>query len=121
MTGQVKEDILCRFGELGVAVSKGCLVFNPKLLRKEEFLKERETFEYRDLSGRLKQLTLAKESLAFTYCQVLIEYRLSDKTGLQIEFDNETVHSDVLELNAAHSKKVFERTGEIHKIIVHIN
>ena len=29
MTGQVKEDILCRFGELGVFINQGQLSFNP--------------------------------------------------------------------------------------------
>ena len=38
MTGQVKEDILSRFGELGVFVKEGRLFFNPCLLRKDEFL-----------------------------------------------------------------------------------
>ena len=35
MTGQVKEDILSSFGELGVFVKNGKLVFNPRLLRKK--------------------------------------------------------------------------------------
>jgi hypothetical protein len=34
MTGQVKEDILSRFGELGVFVNEGCIHFNPCLLRR---------------------------------------------------------------------------------------
>ena len=38
MTGQVKEDILCRFGELGVFVKEGKVGFNPKLLRRYEFV-----------------------------------------------------------------------------------
>ena len=32
LTGQVKEDVLCRWGELGVLVEDGRLVFNPLLL-----------------------------------------------------------------------------------------
>ena len=39
MTGQVKEDILSRFGELGVSVSNGAVQFNPEILRTDEFLK----------------------------------------------------------------------------------
>ena len=37
MTGQVKEDILSRIGELGAIVSKGVLSFSPGLLRGREF------------------------------------------------------------------------------------
>ena len=50
MTGQVKEDILSRFGELGVFVKDGKLLFNPSLLRKEEFLKESAIFKYTDIA-----------------------------------------------------------------------
>ena len=34
MTGQVKEDLLCRFGELGVRVNQGSLSFDIDLLTK---------------------------------------------------------------------------------------
>ncbi|MGB5499286.1 MAG: hypothetical protein WBM77_10190, partial [Maribacter sp.] len=54
MTGQVKEDILSRFGELGVFVTDGKIVFNPRLLRFEEFLKEPKVFKYVDLDKRAK-------------------------------------------------------------------
>ncbi len=38
MTGQVKEDLLSRFGELGVFVEEGKIVFKPRLLKDSEFL-----------------------------------------------------------------------------------
>ena len=38
MTGQVKEEIITRMGELGVRVGHGCVTFNPTLLRAEEFV-----------------------------------------------------------------------------------
>ena len=34
MTGQVKEDIISRFGELGVEVHDGCLFIRPRLLQR---------------------------------------------------------------------------------------
>ena len=37
MTGQVKEEILTRFGELGLRVSDGTVRFEPSLLRPSEF------------------------------------------------------------------------------------
>lgn len=40
MTGQVKEDILTRIGELGVKMKDGKLVFEPHLLSKSEFLQK---------------------------------------------------------------------------------
>ena len=40
MTGQVKEDILCRLGELGVFINNGQIEFDPFLLKQSEFLKK---------------------------------------------------------------------------------
>jgi hypothetical protein len=56
MTGQVKEDIISRFGELGVFTNNGRLNFNPCLLRKSEFLSNPQTFEYVSVGQELKQL-----------------------------------------------------------------
>ena len=121
MTGQVKEDILCRFGELGVFVSNGSLIFNPRLLQNEEFLRKSMNFEYRDIQGEAKKFELKEGTLAFTYCQVPIVYELGDKTGLRVEFDGtELIESDVLRIDANTSRKVFQRTGEIDRIIVYI-
>ena len=46
MTGQVKEDVLSRIGELGVFVKEGKLNFSPKLLRESEFITTPQTFKY---------------------------------------------------------------------------
>ena len=40
MTGQVKEEILTRRGELGISVKNGSLCFNPTLLRVDELLSQ---------------------------------------------------------------------------------
>ena len=79
MTGQVKEDILSRFGELGVFVSEGKLHFKPCLLRKDEFLHQPITFEYLDVHSKHQQLQLEAGSLGFTYCQVPVIYQLAPK------------------------------------------
>ncbi len=122
MTGQVKEDILCRFGELGVYVSDGCLGFKPSLLRKEEFLKKPMTFEYRPVNGQVKQMELKQGMLSFTYCQVPIVYVLSEQTGLQIESSTGTLrHPETLILDPVTSDKIFQRTKEIDKITVYVN
>ncbi|MEQ9581228.1 MAG: hypothetical protein RIM68_03585, partial [Arenibacter sp.] len=68
MTGQVKEDVLSRFGELGISVSNGQLAFNPVLLRKEEFLRATTNFEYLDINNEVKNIQLKKDSLCFMYC-----------------------------------------------------
>jgi len=79
MTGQVKEDFLCRFGELGVRVKNGQLYFMPALLRKEEFLTTPQAFNYVDIHLQHHQLSLEKNSLAFTYCQIPVKKSLVER------------------------------------------
>ena len=122
MTGQVKEDVLCRFGELGVFVKNGTLIFNPKLLRKKEFLTEAKTFTYTDLNKEVKSLLLEKDSLCFTYCQVPIIYKISNKDCIKVIFNNESsVEFNSLKTDRVISEKLFNRTGEINHIIININ
>ena len=45
MTGQVKEEILTRLGEMGLFIEDGKVTFDPLLLRKEELLKEPQEFK----------------------------------------------------------------------------
>ncbi len=65
MTGQVKEDVLSRFGELGVFVKDGKLVFDPRLLRKEEFLKEPNNFQIHQYQSRSKRNSIRKRFTLF--------------------------------------------------------
>ena len=121
MTGQVKEDILCRFGELGVFVNEGKLQFDPCLLRQREFLKEEKTFRYIDVAQEQKSLELSINSLAFTYCQVPIIYKIADKNGIEIFKNNNTSEQfNNLMIDAQTSEKIFKRTGEIVLIKVSI-
>jgi len=121
MTGQVKEDVLSRFGELGVSVSEGKIMFNPRLLRKGEFLKKPKTFTYVDIDKEVKEIEVEKDSLCFTYCQIPIIYKLSEKEALKVEFNQgPSLEFTDLSIDLNTSKKVFERTGEISQIIVSI-
>ena len=121
MTGQVKEDILSRFGELGVFVRDGEISFNPYLLRKDEFLRKPKTFSYVDIDKELKEINVDKNSLCFTYCQIPVVYKLEEKQGLELLLDTEKpFKSEELKLDKVTSKKVFERTGEIRQIVVSI-
>ncbi len=119
MTGQVKEDILSRFGELGVVVKKGILEFNPRLLKEDEFLKDSKTFNYTDVNNETKAIAIDKKSICFTYCQVPIIYKLSDKNSTSVQLrDNTTKDFKVLALDETTSKMLFGRTGEIDRILV---
>ncbi|MGK0323171.1 MAG: hypothetical protein ACJAR4_001206 [Psychroserpens sp.] len=122
MTGQVKEDVLCRFGEIGVFVKDGVVLFNPRLLRRKEFLTEQKDFSYTDVNKEVKTLLLEKDALCFTYCQVPIIYKISDKDKITIMFNNESVvEFNSLTTDLEITKKLFDRTGEINHIIVELN
>ncbi|MFP2997002.1 hypothetical protein ABN763_13885 [Spongiivirga sp. MCCC 1A20706] len=117
MTGQVKEDILSRFGELGIFVANGQLYFNPSLLRREEFLKRSGTFSYIDLRGNRREIALKNGELAFTYCQVPMVYRLSSKAFIEVLFQDKTsLILEGLSLDKKISKKLFSRNEEIDRI-----
>jgi hypothetical protein len=118
LTGQVKEDILCRFGELGVSACGGKIHFQPRLLRAEEFLRDAGTFAYLDVSGRVGKIRLDACSLAFTYCQVPVVYRLAEKPFLTIEFaGGKRRRQEALVLDEKDSRAIFERTGAVKAIV----
>ena len=122
MTGQVKEDILSRFGELGVYVKDGQLCFNPCMLKKTEFLSKKQIFKYIDVQGKAMELPLEAKSLCFTYCQVPVIYKLAEKNSFEIVFNNGSSSKfESLTLDGLLSQKVFGRTGEVTQIIVQLN
>jgi len=121
MTGQVKEDILSRFGELGVYVNNGKLLFNPRLLRVDEFLKEPVIFKYTGINKESIQIELKKDSLAFTYCQIPVIYKKAEKNHLEVVYNNGlSVEFENLSLDVETSKKIFSRTDEVNRIIVSV-
>ncbi len=122
MTGQVKEDVLCRFGELGVVVEGGKLTFNPGLLQREEFIKKPRTYEYVDVDKAFKTIELGIDSLAFTYCQVPVVYIKAKQSSLFItNQEGNTTNYESLTLDKEQSGKIFNRAGEIRQITVHID
>jgi hypothetical protein len=122
MTGQVKEDIISRFRELGVFVKDACLSFNPILLRKSEFLSEEKTFNYIPAGEKEASIQLPKNALAFTFCQIPVIYRLSDKAYIMVKFKNgKTETIEALSLNTELSRSVFARDKTIERLDVFVN
>jgi hypothetical protein len=119
MTGQVKEEILIRLGELGVRVRGGCVSFTPRLLRRAELLTAPEVFEPIAVDGRRLQLPLDVGTLAFTYCQVPVVYRLARERRIRvIEAGGRAVEILGDRLDAEASAAVFRRDGRVHRIEV---
>ena len=124
MTGQVKEEILTRFGELGLRVSEGAVSFEPALLRPTEFTSETMPFRYLDVSDQWVQLTVPESGLAFTWCQLPFIYRLDDNQSpsLTLHLDNgECQNQPTLSLPAEMANHLFQRNGKLRMIEVVLN
>lgn len=122
MTGQVKEDILTSWMELGVFVKNGSLVFDPTLLRAADFQNEQEKMEFIHLDQNLEVIIVPKQSLFFSICQVPVLYQVDEKEELEIRYhsgESETQKS--LGLSPETSDLLFRRTGSIRQIIVTLN
>ncbi|MDH3645115.1 MAG: hypothetical protein OES38_23640, partial [Gammaproteobacteria bacterium] len=123
MTGQVKEEILCRFGELGVRVRDGVAHFEPALLRAREFIAESRSTGFVDVEGNWRTIDVPANGLAFTWCQVPIVYRLDDQAEPSLAISRSDGSEEVLSqlaLPADASRELFARSGRISKITVNL-
>ena len=119
MTGQVKEEILTRLGELGVTITQGQLHFNPILLRPDEFLSEPDDFTYIDIQGNQQTLSLPANSLAFTLCQTPIIYTRNEEATIEVAYtDGRLDQIQGIQLDVSISRHLFDRDGQIKKIQV---
>ncbi|MCW8329161.1 hypothetical protein MD588_10120 [Photobacterium sp. SDRW27] len=123
MTGQVKEEILTRFGELGLNIEDGVIYFKPSLLRKSEFLSATARFDFINIGNENQTIILPEKTLAFTYCQVPIVYRVLQEGEGQVEVtlsNNEAVHFPTMALDRELTRHLFDRTGVVKEITVSI-
>ena len=120
MTGQVKEELLTRAGELGIEVRSGLLAFTPRLLRHEEWLTRPATFTYYPVrSAHPASLAIPRGGLAFTVCQIPVVYRRSSRSVIKVRYadgTSRTIAGSVCD--AETSKQVFSRSGTVKELHV---
>jgi hypothetical protein len=123
MTGQVKEEILTRNGELGIQVERGAVRFRPTLLRSSELLRQPEEFHYVDIDGTPQSIKLSAGSLAFTFCQVPVVYEITaGKSWIEIAYaDGTLTRSSGNELDERLSGEIFSRNGRVQRVRVGIS
>jgi len=120
MTGQVKEDIISRFEELGLCVKDGRISFAPILLKKTEFLAESRTWRY-SAGGKVCSEELEAGSLAFCLCGVPVIYRLANQGSILVYHDDaEPQEVPGNELGEDWSQSVFDRARRIRKLVVNL-
>jgi hypothetical protein len=120
MTGQVKEDVITRFYELGVVINQGEISFSPRLLRHSEFLSEPTSWQY-FVGSDVQAENLEAGSLAFTLCGVPVIYRLSEESSIEVYSDRETptlVSGN--KLSAELSQSLFKREKRVKKVVVNL-
>ncbi|MDF1575022.1 MAG: hypothetical protein P1P86_07505 [Bacteroidales bacterium] len=119
MTGQVKEDIVARWAELGVRVRNGCIRFQPVLLRRMEFFPGPGKFDFQDLRAQERSLLLEKDTLGFSYCQVPVLYHLAEVPKIELLFRDGTKQQiEGLTLHPELSAGIFDRSGELVQLDV---
>ena len=105
MTGQVKEDIINRFFEVGLTISNGCLTIQDTMIDTSEFIYAH--------SGPY---------IDFTYCATPFVYQLDEQKGLEVHMTNGScLSTNSYTLNAELSHHLFNRDGQIKQIVVHFN
>ena len=117
LTGQVKEDVISRFGELGIQVKKGQIIFDSSLMNKDELLTKNEKFNYIDLSGNKKSIELTGNQLGFTFCQVPVIYTFGENEKVVLTYsDGERKELAGNVIDTGLSSKIFTRSAEIERI-----
>ncbi|MEM7763135.1 MAG: hypothetical protein AAF290_03580 [Pseudomonadota bacterium] len=124
MTGQVKEEIITRFGELGADVKAGRLSFRPSLLRTQEFCEHATEFRFTDVHGSWQTVALPAHSLAFTWCQVPVVYTLVDRVTQArtvVRCNGDVEIGDNAELSVEDSTAILRRSGAIQQLSLQIS
>jgi hypothetical protein len=120
MTGQVKEEILTRLGELGVVVEGGVVSFCPALLRAEELIESPTSFHCVGKDGRERSLALPPRSLAFTFCQTPVVLVEAPSERVEVAFsDGSRRVVEGSRLPADVSQRLFERDPSLDHLTVY--
>ena len=117
LTGQVKEDVISRFGELGLRIRDGKISFSPVLLNRDEILDQASVFRYFDLSGNEHTIELKEQQLGFTFCQLPLIYTFGKKENILIKYTNgERMEIAGYEIPQDISSLIFSRNPDIESI-----
>ncbi len=123
MTGQVKEEVITRFGELGLIVQDGVLSIVPSLLKHDELLTSDMSFICYNLAGEREIYRLKSEEMAFTYCQIPFIYQAirDEKPSIELTFSSgQQLTMTGLQFDKRQSDSIFGRQGKISCVRVRL-
>lgn len=98
LTGQVKEDIISRWFELGIEVEGGQIVIHPRMINPDDF---------------------HNNKLTFSYCGVTFTYEIVNETGEDLP-QGIMVQENKSVLSKEDSAHIFARDGEFKEITIQI-
>jgi hypothetical protein len=115
MSGQVKEDLLSRLGEVGLRIREGQIQFDGSLLHDAEL--RREPGSLRTPAG--DAIEVPEGALAISHCGVpfVIQRGASPRVEL-VAADGTRTRSDGAEIDAAASRAIWARAGELQRVEV---
>ena len=119
MTGQVKEDIIARWHELGIKVKEGKLHFILRPFISNDFQEGSKNYIWIDMEGDEQITQTAGRTLFFTFCQVPVIYQIGEKPGLLVTFKTgkNMFFSNSYALSKELSQEIFFRTKKIACIV----
>lgn len=121
MTGQVKEDIISRFSELGVQLIDGEINFRPTLLKVSEFTETKTTWRFITRDG-YRDIELPARSLGFSLCGMPVIYTRAEKIGIQVELsDGRYQYSQSVRLSKELSQSIFKRESKVVMLTVAVD
>ncbi len=119
LTGQVKEDIIARIGELTVRVGHGKIMFEPSLLNEDEILQQDKIFEFPAINEKIRQVALKKGQIGFTFCHTPIIVKFCETDMITVNYaDGSMTEITGRELPQEISNKIFKRNLEIDRLEV---
>ena len=119
MTGQVKEDVICRMRELGVVYDHGMIQFVPNMVSQHDFLSSSRAIDFQNIRGDVQRIALDEGMLFFSVCQTPVTYELGEESNITIHWNNGDVHTTPsLVLPPDVSNSIFARTGDID--VIHV-
>ncbi len=120
MTGAVKEEILARRSELGVAVVDGEMIFDGLLLRADELLDEPVEWTVSGVDATDEVLEVPAGTVGSTVCQVPVVVAVGDGDPYVdvVYGDGRTDRQHGRRLGRSDSAAIFGRTGEVKQVRV---
>ncbi len=120
MTGQVKEELLTRWAELGLTVSDGSLDFTTTLVDASEFRTLPGVLTTLDVANRPLSVDVEPGAFAFTVCQVpVVVHSSPDGPSIMItDTDGTERRLPGAALGRETSREIFDRAGRIARLDV---